>query len=40
VRDGGSRAEGAEPSVQNRVPGKALGCNFSRYIRDGRRNEA
>lgn len=25
--------------MQNRVPGKALGCNFSRYIRDGSRNE-
>jgi len=25
--------------VQNRVPGKALGCNFSRYIRDKSRNE-
>lgn len=25
--------------MQNRIPGKALGCNFSRYIRDGSRNE-
>lgn len=25
--------------MQNRVPGKALGCNFSRYIRDKSRNE-
>lgn len=25
--------------MQNRVPGKALDCNFSRYIRDGSRNE-
>lgn len=33
------RDEAREPSVQNRVPGKALGCNFSRYIRDGSRNE-
>jgi len=33
------RDEAREPSVQNRVPGKALGCNFSRYIRDESRNE-
>lgn len=33
------RDEAREPGVQNRVPGKALGCNFSRYIRDGSRNE-
>lgn len=30
--DGGAKRE-------EREPGKALGCNFSRYIRDGSRNE-
>lgn len=34
MRDGG----GAER--EEREPGKALGCNFSRYIRDGSRNES
>lgn len=33
----GGRGQGGSPGVQNRVPGKALGCNFSRYIRDGSR---
>lgn len=33
----GNGGEGAGRA--ERVPGKALGCNFSRYIRDGSRNE-